>query len=52
MEKKETSKQKSHYYTLADIAEVNIKVSHQFYFLFLRNEVVGKEEIKFRKVST
>ena len=45
MEKKETSKQKSHHYILADIAEVNIKsvTSVLFYFLFLRNEAAGKE---------
>lgn len=42
--KKETSKQKSHHYILADIAEVNIKcvTSVLFYFLCLRNEVAGK----------
>lgn len=42
--KKETSKQRSHHYILADIAEVSIKcvTSVLFYFLRLRNEVAGK----------
>ena len=42
--RKETSKQESHHYILADTAEVNTKrvTSVLFYFLRLRNEVAGK----------